>query len=319
MPLIIMTQNIHWQYEARLESDKKETEIKIWLAQPIDSFYQKINSFKINIKPDFIYQDQQGNKILYCKIKKSLKTTIKIDIHATLSKDDKDAACLLPAVKKIRLEKKWLKSEKFLEQTKTLKEITLKLTAKDKDDWGKVRTIFDFVANSFHYQYPVKNRGVKNLDLTNLGGDCAEYSGLLVTMCRILNIPAKNQTGFVIDGKNKSAAEHGWASIYLKKYGWRDIAPQYASLEKNPTLGKKYFLRRCDYRLNFVDGFNLPLKPNIPAGFNKKFWLEQGLPLTNTQVQTLQPLIFVSDKPVKFTEKIKLNRGFSFYNKKFRL
>jgi len=161
----------------------------------------------------------------------------------------------------------------------------------------------NFIVKNFTYCYPVQQRGVKYLSLDNLIGDCGEYSSLFVTMCRILKIPARNNTGFVIFPKQKKINEHGWANIYLKPYGWLDFDTQYASLEKNAS---PYFGRRNDYRISFTNGFNIPLKPSIPKDFKINYWNEHGMPLTHTAAQTLQPIIFASQKEIEFKDSLEL-------------
>ncbi|MFH1326119.1 MAG: transglutaminase-like domain-containing protein, partial [Candidatus Falkowbacteria bacterium] len=166
-----------------------------------------------------------------------------------------------------------------------------------------IQSIFNFVIKNFKYCYPIEQRGVKYLNLKQLKGDCGEYSSLFVTMCRTLKIPARNSTGFVIFPKQKKIVEHGWSNVYLKPFGWLNFDTQYASLEKNT---KKYFIQRNDYRIVFINGFNIPLKPSIPKNFQLNYWNKIGLPLTNNSVQTLQPIVFASKKDVKFKDKVEL-------------
>jgi len=295
------------KYEASFRSPTTNNHIKIWIAKPLTSEYQKINSFSISHKPKKIYKDNQGNEILYFelinikKVKIEIKIEAKLWIAKNIIKDNK----IITSKIYPKLVRRFLKNEKFLEQSNEIRNFITIIT-KDKKGLDIAKSIFDFVKENFKYCYPVKNRGVKYLNLDKLTGDCGEYSSLFVTMCRILKIPAKNNTGFVIFPKNNKITEHGWASIYLKPYGWLDMDAQYASLEKSTVAAKKYFAQRNDYRIIFSSGFNIPLKPNIPKNFCLTYWNKKGLPLTNTSVQTLQPIIFASKEKIKFKENIKI-------------
>lgn len=297
----------HIKYEASFKSPTINNHIKIWIAKPLTSEYQKINSFSISHKPKKTYKDNQGNEIIYFEFINSKNVKIEIKIEATLwiakniIKNNKITASKTYP----KLAERFLKNEKFLEQSNKIKNFTLRIT-KDKKGLDIVKSIFDFIKENFKYCYPVKNRGVKYLNLNKLTGDCGEYSSLFVTMCRILKIPAKNNTGFVIFPNSKRITEHGWASIYVKQYGWLEMDTQYASLEKSTVAAKKYFAQRNDYRIIFSNGFNIPLKPNIPKNFNLNYWNKKGLPLTNTSAQTLQPIIFASKDKIKFKENIKI-------------
>ena len=302
--MIFFPKKFNIRYQSNFNSPNKNI-IKIWLAQPLNSTTQKIESFLISPKPQEYYKDAQGNKILYFEFKDQKDISIKMDIKATLWKNKinltGEKLSLLPVSTK--LFQQYTKNEKFLEKTMAVKDLTKKIINKDDYILNKIQSIFNFVIKNFKYCYPVKRRGVKHLDLKRPKGDCGEYSSLFVAMCRILKIPARNSTGFVIFPKQKKIVEHGWASIYLKPFGWLVFDPQYASLEKNV---KKYLAQRSDYRIAFTNGFNIPLKPSIPKSFQINYWNKLGLPLTNDSVQILQPIVFASKKDINFKDRIKL-------------
>ena len=292
------------QYRCSFNGPDKNI-IRVWFAQPLNSATQKIEFFSISPKPQKNYKDNKGNKILYFEFRDQKKIDIRVDIKATLWKNKinltkKKIFLPLPSSK---LFQQYTKNEKFLEQTPAVKELINKIINKDDSILDTIQSIFNFVVKNFKYCYPIKQRGVKFLNLKQLKGDCGEYSSLFVTMCRILKIPARNNTGFVIFPKQKKIVEHGWAEVYLKPYGWLDFDTQYASLERST---KKYFTQRSDYRIVFTNGFNIPLKPVIPKNFLTNYWNKLGLPLTHNSVQTLQPIVFASKKDIKFKDGIEL-------------
>lgn len=299
------------RYQAHFNSPRNNI-IKIWLAQPLNSATQKIDFFSISPKPQKHYKDAQGNKILYFELKDQKDTSIKMDIKTTLWKNKiklTEKKLSLPSVS-TKLFQQYTKNEKFLEQTLAVKKLTHQITNKNQSILNNIFLITQFLKKNFQYIYPVKKRGVKNLNLNNLRGDCGEVGALFVTMCRILDVPAVNRTGYVIyyDELNK-IYEHGWASLYLKPYGWIDIDPLADNIFKK--RGDKYLYSQKNYFLSFTNGFNLKLKPKIPSNFIFNYWNKAGLPMTNTSAQTLQPLVFASFKKFKFSDNIKL-----FSNKK---
>ncbi|MBU1952562.1 transglutaminase-like domain-containing protein [Patescibacteria group bacterium] len=276
---------------------KNNNQIKLWFARPVKSKYQKIVSFQTNLRSTKKYCDDQQNRILYFDLK--YKNDFDVNLAIELSKDGELVSKNWSLVKDSNL-KNYLKSESFLEQTPAIKKLTKEITREKKNLYDKVRAVFDFVVDNFKYQYPVKKRGVKHLNLKNLCGDCGEYGTMLVTMLRILGIPAKNQTGFVICQKQKKVLEHSWVSAYFKNIGWLDFDPQYADIEKNKD---KYFGRRSDYRIVFTNGFNIPIKPDISPRYTVDFWHKAGLPMTRKSVQVLQPAVFVSKNKIEFRDK----------------
>lgn len=292
------------KYKANMESSNKNS-IRAWLAVPQNSNRQKINSFSVSPKPKKEYKDTQGNKILCFYFKDEKEIKIDLEIETTLWKekiDLKEENFRIPN-RSSEVYKRYTKSERFLEKTEDIKKLAKSITKNDDRNLSKLKFIFDHVVENFRYCYPVKKRGVKNLDLKNLKGDCGEYSSLFVAMCRSVGIPAKNQTGYVIFPKEGSVVEHGWASVYLSSEGWVDFDTQYASLENEKS---SYFAKMDDHRIVFTEGFNIPLKPAIPDGFDTSYWNNLGLPLTKSSVQTLQPLVFVSKSKVNFKDSISL-------------
>lgn len=273
------------------------------MAKPPNNDYQKISNFSVSFKPSSCYKDKQGNQIFYFDFKNFKKINFIVNFSIRLYQSKINLKNKNNLLSKPNSLKRFLKSEKFLEQTNDIKKLSLKVTKDKQQLYDKMEAIFYFIIKSFKYHYPVQNRGVKNLKLNNLIGDCGEYSSLLVTLLRCLDLPSRNQTGFVIDPKSKKIVEHGWVSINIKPYSWLDLDPQYASLEKN---WKKYFNQRSDYRINFVNGFNIPIRPRLTPEFMFDNQKKIDSPFSYSSIQTLQPIFFVFKKRIKFKENIKI-------------
>lgn len=288
-------------YQA-LFSSKEANEYLIWLAEPIHSEYQQINNFSTNLTQDSEYV-ADNNLIHFFKISGK---NIKLELNMTmiLHKDSGPIANLDFSNIPKDIADHYLKSEKYLEQTPAIIDLTHKLITDQKTTPEKIEKIFRYVAEKFNYCYPVVNRGVENLDLNNLSGDCAEYSSLFVTMCRIAGIPARNVTGFVIF--DYEIKEHGWAQIYANS-NWLDVDAQYASLEDSIEIGiQKYLFNRPEFRIIFSTGFNLPLKPSLPNNFDISAIQKFGLTIDQNRAQVLQPIVFASKSRADFSDNIAL-------------
>lgn len=288
-------------YHASFKS-AKDNETFIWLAEPTNLDGQKIQNFSVNLKPDSRYLSK-GNIIHHFKLFNQ-NIELNVDIKATLSQQHIDDKILIfPELPK-EISGYYLKSEKYLEQTLEVIELTKKITNGTKTLKEKVETIFKYVVKNFKYCYPVDKRGITNLDLKNLTGDCAEYSSLFVTMCRISGIAARNVTGFVVFEDKKQIVEHGWAQVYVKGE-WLDADTQYASLEKNIGIGmKKYLYNRSDYRIIFTIGFDIELKPHIPNHFKISTMEDLKIIVDSNRAQVLQPLVFASKNKIDYRDNI---------------
>ena len=151
----------------------------------------------------------------------------------------------------------------------------------------------------------MEKRGVSNLDLKKLTGDCGEYSGLFVVMCRIAKIPARNVTGFVIF--DKEIQEHAWSQVYTSD-GWLDVDTQYASLEDSPEIVmEKYLFAYPEFRLITSMGLNIRLQPKIPEDFQTKDAENLGILIEKNSVQVFQPLVFASKNELSFSDDLSLN------------
>jgi len=295
------------EYNADFSSTKKIDDLKIWVAKPKTSIYQKIEGFKISKKPKSFYKEKHANKIMYFDFKKINNLNLKIKIKAILtnSKFELTNKIITPQ-KGTKLFNENTKSEKFLEQTPRIKRLTNQIIRNDESVLEKIVSITNFLKTNFKYVYPVKKRGVKNLNLKNLKGDCGEVGALFVTMCRILKIPTVNKAGYVIYyDELGNIYEHGWTSIYLNNLGWLDIDPLAENIKK---IKNKYIYEQKNYFFTLISGFNIEIKPPIPKNHKIDYWKNLGLPITKNSVQIIQPLIFSSKNKLNFEEHVKLTK-----------
>lgn len=61
-------------------------------------------------------------------------------------------------------------------------------------------------------------------------GVCQDFTNLLMTMVRLLNVPARYRVGYIFTGGNyqhteQSEASHAWVEIYIPWVGWRGFDP----------------------------------------------------------------------------------------------
>ena len=123
---------------------------------------------------------------------------------------------------------RYLVSEQYLE--KDSREI--EAVARDiegADDTDIVAGIFDYVVDNISYTgYNPGEVGAEEA-IERGGGDCSEFSDILVALCRARDIPAKTTDGFIVQetvgGRDISTIKHCWAEVYLEEYGWGPFDP----------------------------------------------------------------------------------------------
>ena len=284
------------KYQASITPVDSAHPVEFWFALPPQNRYQILKKSAFNIEPSSSYVDEQGNKLCYFRATgQQIKFISELEV-VLIDDNARDAKAKLS---------RFLKDEKFLCQSPKVRYLVAKVTEGLSDDLNTAKAMFRYIVKNFSYKYPVSKRGVENLNLAKLEGDCAEYSSLFVTMCRIADIPARNQTGFVIFLEENEVSEHAWAQVNLKGIGWVDMDTQYASFEENADKGMKlYFAKRSDLRVNFVNGFNVILKPfKKPISVSRK---DDMIFTSNPIIQCLQPLALKNSNIKKFSEKMVL-------------
>lgn len=84
-------------------------------------------------------------------------------------------------------------------------------------------------------------------------GDCDDQANLLITLCRILGVPAHLQVGFIVDlnkplevdrywsgrltSVKRRLSYHGWAVVYIPPWGWLPFDMTLGWTPSNPLAG----------------------------------------------------------------------------------
>jgi transglutaminase-like putative cysteine protease len=65
--------------------------------------------------------------------------------------------------------------------------------------------------------------------LEQRAGVCQDFAHLLIGLCRVLRIPARYVSGYIIssgdDGRRGAGASHAWVEAYTPSHGWRGFDP----------------------------------------------------------------------------------------------
>jgi len=110
------------------------------------------------------------------------------------------------------------------------------------DPLETIENVFDWVAGNLRYSgYVGKNRGAL-FALEHRTGDCTEYAGLFVALCRANDIAARPVGGYVCpqSGILKARNYHNWGEFY-EQGTWKLADPQNRVLMQN---GSDYIAMR---------------------------------------------------------------------------
>jgi len=122
---------------------------------------------------------------------------------------------------------------------------------KNLDDITKARRIYDFVTLNVNYSYVLPYVMYDNIPeyvATVFKGDCGFQALLFITLCRMVGVPAKWQSGWSITPI--SASSHDWALVYLEKYGWVPVDLSFGGgRRENENLRLFYFTNLDGFRM----------------------------------------------------------------------
>ncbi len=119
------------------------------------------------------------------------------------------------------------------------------------EDITKARRIYDFITFNVNYSYVLPYVIYDNISeyvATVFKGDCGFQALLFITLCRMVGIPAKWQSGWSITPI--SASPHDWALIYLEDYGWVPVDLSFGGARRdNEDLRLFYFTNLDGFRM----------------------------------------------------------------------
>lgn len=233
----------------------------LWSADIIDRPAQRVKEsvFLSTVPTEIVTEHENGNRICFWDLSKQLSGPTQIVIkrkfsYITYDYVKKIDEATLPDTYSGEPEELfylYTKAEPSLEQTPALILLADSIVRGERTPAEKVHRIFDFVRAKMHYKYPPDARGVLEA-IKCYEGDCGQYSALFIGLCRCAGIPARQQSGLVID--SVKFGYHVWSEVYLPATGWvpmdATIPDGFAHLPNNRVIASV--------------GMNIPLR-HVPS------------------------------------------------------
>lgn len=130
--------------------------------------------------------------------------------------------------------KPYLKEEKFLEKSSP-SIISLAQVSAPKRESGEhlLQSLFSGTLENLKTHGFVDEVRGANLALELGGGDCTDFTDVLVTLCRLRGLPARHIRGVLASPFSRSdTPKHSWAEVYIPKNGWIRLDPYLTELGK---------------------------------------------------------------------------------------
>ena len=238
--LLVKISDIHLLEGDSLKKDNLKNKIPeaqaptllLWSPQIRNFPYQRnVQSLSIDPPAHKKFLDKEnGNTILFWDLSEALKDNDSLLIRRRFRYVAYDYRPMPPADSTflksrdipLNIRKFYTKSEPFLVQSDSMLQRARQIAAKAKNALRRAEALHHWVYEKMTYVYPPEKRGAQNA-LQTLRGDCGQYAALFIALARSLQIPARQQSGFVFSAERVSY--HVWAEIYLAGLGWYPADP----------------------------------------------------------------------------------------------
>lgn len=210
----------------------KTDRVKFLLLVPSDLPYrQRIINKKWILPPTKIHQREGGTEAEWIIDKPKPKTELGCVLTIELSPYDfsqrfKD--------KKTGPEgfDSYLKEEKFLEKSSPSIISLAKVSAPKKESGERLlQSLFSGTLENLKTHGFVNEARGADLALELGGGDCTDFTDVLVTLCRVRGLPARHIRGVIAAPFARSdTPKHSWAEVYVPKNGWIRLDPYLTKL-----------------------------------------------------------------------------------------
>lgn len=148
--------------------------------------------------------------------------------------------------------------------TPYIKELLKELIGPETNSLIKARRIYDFITTKVMYSFVREYLTIENISeyaAINLKGDCGVQSLLFITLCRCAGIPARWQSGLVVN--KYRIGNHDWAQFYIAPYGWL-----FADCSFGGGAYRKGNMKKWDFYFGNIDPFRMIANSEFQYAFN---------------------------------------------------
>ena len=149
--------------------------------------------------------------------------------------------------------------------TPYLVELAESIRGEEKNPLKVARRVYDYITENINYSYLRDYLYIDQIPeyvLKNGKGDCGAQALSFITLCRILKIPARWESGLRV-GPNINSI-HDWAQIYVAPYGWIpvDLTDGGGARRNLDPLKREYSFGNIDpFRMTACNDFQLGFDP----------------------------------------------------------
>lgn len=151
--------------------------------------------------------------------------------------------------------------------TPALRALAAQLRGDETNPLLLARRVYDYITTQVKYSYMreyLLMDSIAEFCAVHRRGDCGVQALLFITLCRILGIPARWESGNAVKPSG-SVGSHDWAMFYVAPWGWMYADPSYgggAHRRGDETLCAHYFGNLDPFRMVCATAFQQPFLPH---------------------------------------------------------
>ena len=155
--------------------------------------------------------------------------------------------------------------------TPELRALAREIAGGETNPLRKARRIYEWCAANVVYAFAHEYSTIQNISeacLRERKGDCGQIGLLFITLCRLSGVPARWQSGWVIEPGRENL--HDWTEICVEPWGWVPVDPWAAqalnhsdglSEARKEEIRNHYFGGLDPYRMVANRDHGMPLSP----------------------------------------------------------
>lgn len=243
--------------------------IRVWMPYPRDEQkYQDIKLISTSQSEYLISPDKYAHKSIYMEQKANATKPAIFSYELQFTSYNQyftfSTNQVKPYNKKSSLYKEYTSErETQIIFTEQIKRLTDSIIGSETNPYLKAKRIYTFIADNYPWASAREYSTIDNIPqyvLDNKHGDCGEVSLLFITMARYAGIPAKWQSGWMLQPGEVNL--HDWAQAYFEGIGWVPIDQSFGYVQNNNEEIKYFFTKGLDaYRYIVNDDFSRDFYP----------------------------------------------------------
>ncbi len=202
------------------QAERMGQTVKVHMPVPkISEQTKNINLISTSLEPKFVASLQYPQRTVFFeeKLKENQEFSVEYSYENHLIYNELDPQKVSEIQPTFCLEE----LEPHIMFTPYIKELALEIIGNEKNPLLKARKIYDYITTKIMYSYMRKYLTITNISeyaALNLKGDCGVQALLFITLCRVVGVPAKWQSGLYVTPYYVGC--HDWAQFYIEPYGW---------------------------------------------------------------------------------------------------